>query len=297
MRRATPGKDRGGPLWFIRAILSTFSGSGRYPLKLAYCALQFLENKALLLIARRFLMKRTLVMLGVGFAAFASTYAATKLWNAPAVPPRAMAWIEGGEFTMGTDSDLGWPDERPAHRVRVDGFWIDEHEVTNDEFAAFVAATRYVTTAETGARGPKTSSPSLRRGRPRRLRRTLVPGSLVFQPDGGRGRPPGLRPVVALDSRGKLAASGRAGQRHRWEGKSPGRPGLLGRRRRLRSVGRQATPDRGRVGVRGSRWTRRPTLHLGRLAVLARPAASQHLARGLPVPQHALPTATTALRR
>ena len=35
---------------------------------------------------------------------------------------------------MGTDSQLGWADEKPAHRVRVDGFWMDETEVTNAQF-------------------------------------------------------------------------------------------------------------------------------------------------------------------
>jgi formylglycine-generating enzyme required for sulfatase activity len=35
-----------------------------------------------------------------------------------------------------------------AHQVQVEGFWIDEHDVTNAEFAKFVTATGYVTTAE-----------------------------------------------------------------------------------------------------------------------------------------------------
>src|SRR5271166_6440634 len=39
----------------------------------------------------------------------------------PGPAPKEMAWIPGGEFTMGTDSDLGWADEKPAHRVEVDG--------------------------------------------------------------------------------------------------------------------------------------------------------------------------------
>ena len=38
--------------------------------------------------------------------------------------------------------------ERPAHRVKVSGFWMDQHDVTNDEFKKFVDATGYVTTAE-----------------------------------------------------------------------------------------------------------------------------------------------------
>src|SRR5688500_16107958 len=44
-----------------------------------------------------------------------------------------MAWIPGGEFMMG--SDEGEPVEAPPHRVRVDGFWMDETEVTNAQFA------------------------------------------------------------------------------------------------------------------------------------------------------------------
>jgi formylglycine-generating enzyme len=93
-------------------------------------------------------MKRTLMMLGLAAAAFGVVYAATKLWNAPPLGPPGMVWIPGGEFTMGTDSELGWPDEKPAHRVRVDGFWMDETEVTNAQFRTFIQATGYVTTAE-----------------------------------------------------------------------------------------------------------------------------------------------------
>ena len=55
----------------------------------------------------------------------------------PEVPgPPGMVWIPGGEFTMGTDAESAWPEERPAHRVRVDGFWIDQTEVTNAQFRA-----------------------------------------------------------------------------------------------------------------------------------------------------------------
>ncbi len=64
-------------------------------------------------------MKRCLVMLGLATAAFALAYAATKRWNAPPSGPAGMVWIPGGHFTMGTDSDLGWPDEKPARGVRV----------------------------------------------------------------------------------------------------------------------------------------------------------------------------------
>lgn len=49
---------------------------------------------------------------------------------------KEMAWIPGGTFMMG--SDHHYSEEAPAHRVSVDGFWIDRHPVTNAEFARFV---------------------------------------------------------------------------------------------------------------------------------------------------------------
>jgi sulfatase modifying factor 1 len=45
-------------------------------------------------------------------------------------------------------SEDAYPEEAPVHRVGVDGFWIDQHTVTNTEFARFVKATRHVTLAE-----------------------------------------------------------------------------------------------------------------------------------------------------
>jgi len=66
----------------------------------------------------------------------------------PPNQPESMIWIAGGEFTMGTNDVRSFPNERPAHRVHVEGFWIDEHDVTNAEFAKFVEAKGYVTTAE-----------------------------------------------------------------------------------------------------------------------------------------------------
>ena len=70
--------------------------------------------------------------------------------------PIGMVWIPGGEFSMGTDvacesmcSVAGiTADAQPIHRVRVNSFWMDDHEVTNAEFQKFVAATGYVTLAE-----------------------------------------------------------------------------------------------------------------------------------------------------
>src|SRR6266576_6688595 len=62
--------------------------------------------------------------------------------------PKGMLWVPGGEFLMGSDHKLAQRNERPAHKVRVHGFWMDRTHVTNAQFAAFVKATGYVTTAE-----------------------------------------------------------------------------------------------------------------------------------------------------
>jgi formylglycine-generating enzyme required for sulfatase activity len=59
-----------------------------------------------------------------------------------------MVWIEGGTFLMGGDNDQARQDEYPKHVVKVNGFYMDETEVTNKQFTAFVKATGYITTAE-----------------------------------------------------------------------------------------------------------------------------------------------------
>ena len=65
----------------------------------------------------------------------------------PGKPPaEGMVWIPGGTFLMG--SDRHYPEEAPAHKVTVNGFWMDRYAVTNAEFRRFVEATRYVTLAE-----------------------------------------------------------------------------------------------------------------------------------------------------
>jgi len=93
--------------------------------------------------------------------------------------PDGMVWIPGGEFTMGAEHLEAWPNEAPEHRVRVDGFWMDSHEVTNAAFKTFVDATGHVTTAEV--------APTLEEimaqtppGTPPPPPELLQPGSLVF---------------------------------------------------------------------------------------------------------------------
>jgi formylglycine-generating enzyme required for sulfatase activity len=56
-------------------------------------------------------------------------------------PPPGMAYVPGGTFWMGRDKEDGGDEyERPAHQVSVEPFFIDINEVTNEEYAEFVAA-------------------------------------------------------------------------------------------------------------------------------------------------------------
>jgi formylglycine-generating enzyme len=82
-----------------------------------------------------------------------------------------LVWIPGGTFRMG--SDKHYLEEAPAHRVTVDGFWIDRTPVTNAQFKQFVRATGHVTFAE---RKPDAKD------YPNALPRLLFAGSLVFTP-------------------------------------------------------------------------------------------------------------------
>lgn len=61
-----------------------------------------------------------------------------------------MIHLDGGTFLMGTDSSEANPQdgEGPVRMVTLDPFYMDTTPVTNEKFAAFVAATRYVTEAE-----------------------------------------------------------------------------------------------------------------------------------------------------
>ena len=62
-----------------------------------------------------------------------------------------MVFVPGGEFLRGRshplpDDDLKWrptllKDDRPAKRIYVDPFYLDEHEVTNEAYLRFLEAT------------------------------------------------------------------------------------------------------------------------------------------------------------
>ena len=85
-----------------------------------------------------------------------------------AEPHGGMAWVPTGDFAEG---DTVYPEEGPIGPAHVRGFWMDRHEVTNAQFAAFVAATGHITDAERPVdptRHPELSGDMLK------------PGALVF---------------------------------------------------------------------------------------------------------------------
>ncbi len=72
-------------------------------------------------------MKKTIVLLSV----FLSTFCFSQ---------ENMRLIPGGEFTMGKNTERGG-DFHPAHKVVVDSFYMDSHEVTNAEYLKFCQET------------------------------------------------------------------------------------------------------------------------------------------------------------
>ena len=96
--------------------------------------------------------------------------------TAEVAPPAGdeMVWLQGGPFLMGSNDH--YVEERPAHKVSVNGFFIDRHPVTNRQFARFVEETHYKTQAE------RAVDPALYPGASPQL---LLASSLVFvQPPG-----------------------------------------------------------------------------------------------------------------
>src|SRR4030095_10446954 len=131
--------------------------------------------------------------------------------EAPVNPPFPdMVWIPGGQFHMG--SDKHYREERPVHRVSVDGFWIDRFPVTNARFQRFVDATSHVTYAEIPPRAEDY---------PGALPEMLYAGSLVFLKPPGPGCFSCRGELVALRTRSRLAPSSRCGELERSTRRAP----------------------------------------------------------------------------
>ncbi len=97
----------------------------------------------------------------------------------PVAAPEGMVWIPAGQFEMGSNGSEANPSEGPAHPVEVNGFFIDETEVTNAEFVKFVKATGYKTVAEQPIDWDLIKK-DLPEGTPKPHDSILQPGSLVF---------------------------------------------------------------------------------------------------------------------
>ena len=58
-----------------------------------------------------------------------------------------LLYVPAGEFTMG--SETGNDEEKPIHTIYLDGFWIDQTEVTNRQYALCVTAGQCISPNET----------------------------------------------------------------------------------------------------------------------------------------------------
>jgi formylglycine-generating enzyme required for sulfatase activity len=95
--------------------------------------------------------------------------------------PEGMVWVEGKTFIQGAKEgdQYAMSREKPAHKVTVDGFYIDITEVTNQQFKAFVDETGYVTVAERPIDWEQMKK-ELPEGTPKPHDSILQPGSLIF---------------------------------------------------------------------------------------------------------------------
>ena len=104
-----------------------------------------------------------------------------------------MVKIPSGSFFMGSSglfqTEYGpktFPEEKPQHKVTVKGFWIDETEVTNAQFAAFVKATGYVTFSERDAKKEDFPAEAIDQLPPFPFKQ----GAIVFVPQSGTSGDP-----------------------------------------------------------------------------------------------------------
>ena len=95
-----------------------------------------------------------------------------------------MVYIPGGKFILGSVDSEAHPTEGPAIDAEVSGFYMDEAEVTNAQFAAFVKATGYKTVSERPIDW-KDFALQLPPGTPRPPESLLQAGSLIFNPAPG----------------------------------------------------------------------------------------------------------------
>ena len=91
-----------------------------------------------------------------------------------------MVHIPSGTFIMGGKSNQAEPDEFPNRTIHVSAFLMDETEVTNSQFKAFIDASGYETTAERAINWDELSK-QLPPSTPKPPDSLLLPGALVFR--------------------------------------------------------------------------------------------------------------------
>ena len=96
--------------------------------------------------------------------------------------PMGMVWIPGGELIQGAvpQDNMAMAHEKPAHKVAVDGFFMDITEVTNDEFKKFIDEAGYITLAERKIDWEEMKK-QLPKGTPKPHDSIMQPGSLTFK--------------------------------------------------------------------------------------------------------------------
>ena len=86
-------------------------------------------------------MKKTLFLIGIFNLCFLFLFGCTSLnkeQKSNSSPPEGMALIPSGTFTMGGRSTQAYADEFPNHEVSISSFYMDSHEVTNEEFESMI---------------------------------------------------------------------------------------------------------------------------------------------------------------
>lgn len=98
--------------------------------------------------------------------------------------------VKAGSFVMGGDSH---PSESPRRTVELPGFYIGKYDVTNDQFAAFIKATGYVTEAE-----KKGSAEVIRTNKAKGAHWVSVKGANWRHPNGPQSEATSHFPVVSV---------------------------------------------------------------------------------------------------